>query len=61
MSAASEGVVIVSVRHKLDYLNRSQGGKEIAELMELQRSINDSISALRSQKQVYQQEKEIVL
>lgn len=29
--------------------------------MELQRSINDSISALRSQKQVYQQEKEIVL
>ena len=61
VSAASEGVVIVSVRHKLDYLNRSQGGKEIAELMELQRSINDSISALRSQKQVYQQEKEIVL
>jgi uncharacterized protein (TIGR02231 family) len=61
VSAASDGVVIVSVRHKLDYLNRSDAGKEIADLMTLQRSINDSISALRSQKQVYQQEKDILL
>ncbi len=59
--SATNNVLIVSVTHKIDYLNKSIIDKEITGLHKKQRVLNDSIKVLNNLKTVYSQEKTMIL
>lgn len=59
--SASNNVLIVSVTHNIDYLNKSVTDKELINLHKNQRSLNDSIKVLNNLKTVYSQEKAMIL
>lgn len=59
--SATNNVLIVSVTHNTDYLNKSITGKELTSLHEKQRTLNDSIKVVNNLKTVYSQEKTMIL
>jgi hypothetical protein len=58
---ATSEVMIVSVKHSLDYLNKTIVNKEITTLTNRRRILLDSIKMLNNYKIVYSQEKEMIL
>jgi len=60
-ASATNKVLIVSVTHNIDYLNKSITGKELTSLYKKQRTLNDSIKVLNNIKTVYSQEKTMIL
>jgi hypothetical protein len=58
---ASNEVMIISVKHNLDYLNKTIVNKEITSLTNRRRMLLDSIKMLNNFKTVYFQEKEMIL
>ena len=59
--SATNNVLIVSVTHNIDYLNKSITDKELISLHKKQRALNDSIKVLNNLKTVYSQEKTMIL
>jgi hypothetical protein len=59
--SSTNNVMIVSVTHNLDYLNKRTIDKELISLNGKQRSLVDSIKILNNLKTVYSQEKEMIL
>ena len=59
--SATNNVLIVSVTHNTDYLNKSIIDKELINLHKKQRTLNDSIKVLNNLKTVYSQEKTMIL
>jgi len=59
--SATNNVVIVSVTHNTDYLNKSITNKELSALHNKQRTLNDSIKVINNLKTVYSQEKAMIL
>ncbi len=59
--SATNNVLIVSVTHNIDYLNKSITDKELISLHKKQRALNDSIKVLNNLKTVYVQEKAMIL
>ena len=58
---ATNDVMIISVTHNLDYLNKTTVSKEITTLNNKRRILIDSIKMLNNYKAVYAQEKEMIL
>jgi hypothetical protein len=58
---ATNEVMIISVKHSLDYLNKTTVNKEIASLTNKRRILLDSIKMLNNYKIVYSQEKDMIL
>ena len=58
---ATNDVMIISVKHSLDYLNKTIVNKEITTLNNKRRILLDSIKMLNNYKTVYAQEKEMIL
>ncbi len=58
---ATNEVMIISVKHSLDYLNKTIVNKEITSLTNRRRILLDSIKMLNNYKAVYAQEKEMIL
>jgi hypothetical protein len=58
---ATNEVMIISVTHSLDYLNKAIVSKEITSLNDKRRVLLDSIKMLNNYKTVYSQEKEMIL
>ena len=58
---ATGEVMITSVNHSIDYLNRNTVSKEISSLNERRRTLADSIKMLGNYRTVYVQEKEMIL
>lgn len=58
---ATNNVLIVSVTHNIDYLNKSVADKEIISLHKKQRALTDSIKVLNNLKTVYSNEKNMIL
>jgi hypothetical protein len=58
---ATNEVMIISVKHSLDYLNKTIVNKEITTLNNRRRILLDSIKMLNNYKTVYAQEKEMIL
>jgi hypothetical protein len=58
---ASDEVMIISVTHSLDYLNKTTGSKEITSLDKKRRVLLDSIKMINNYKAVYAQEKGMIL
>jgi len=59
--SSTNNVLIVSVTHNIDYLNRSTTDKELTSLYKKQRALNDSIKVINNLKTVYSQEKTMIL
>jgi hypothetical protein len=59
--SATNKVLIVSVTHNTDYLNKSITGKDLTSLHKKQRALKDSIKVLSNLKIVYSQEKSMIL
>ena len=59
--SATNNVLIVSVTHNIDYLNKSITDKELTSLYKKQRALNDSIKVINNLKTVYSQEKTMIL
>jgi hypothetical protein len=59
--SATNNILIVSVTHNIDYLNKSITDKELTSLHKKQRALNDSIKVLNNLKTVYSQEKTMIL
>ncbi len=59
--SATNNVLIVSVTHSIDYLNKSVTDKELTNLHKKQRALSDSIKVLNNLKTVYSQEKTMIL
>jgi len=59
--SANNNVMIVSVTHNIDYLNKATIDKEITSLRKKQLALNDSIKVLNDLKSVYSQEKTMIL
>ncbi len=59
--SATNNVLIVSVTHNIDYLNKSIIYNELIDLHKKQRALNDSIKVLNNLKTVYSQEKTMIL
>jgi hypothetical protein len=58
---ASDNVLIASVTQNIDYLNKTAVSKEIQSLNEHRKALIDSIKIISNYKNVYQQEKEMIL
>jgi hypothetical protein len=58
---ADNDVMILSVTHSIDYLNKIAATKEITSLRNRQRTLTDSIKMLRNYLSVYNQEKDMIL
>ena len=58
---ATNDMMIVSVTHSIDYLNKNKASKEIENLEKSRKNISDSIKVLKNIKVVYNQEKEMIL
>ena len=58
---ATNEVMIISVKHSLDYLNKTLVNKEITTLNSRRRILLDSIKMLNNYKTVYSQEKDMIL
>lgn len=59
--SATNNVMIVSVTHSIDYLNKSLTDKTLTDLYKRQLSLTDSIKVLNNLKTVYEQEKAMIL
>src|SRR5665647_2523729 len=59
--SATNNVLIVSVTHNIDYLNKSITDIELTSLYKKQRALNDSIKVINNLKTVYSQEKAMIL
>ena len=59
--SATNDVMIISVTHSLDYLNKTIVNKDLASLNKKQRSLTDSIRVLNNLKNVYLEEKTMIL
>ena len=59
--SSTNNVLIVSVTHNIDYLNKSITDKELTSLYKKQRALNDSIKVINNLKTVYSQEKTMIL
>lgn len=59
--SATNNVMIISVVHNIDYLNKSLTGKNLNDLYKKQLSLTDSIKVLNNLKNVYAQEKAMIL
>ena len=58
---ATNDVMIISVTHSIDYLNKNTVSKEITVLNDRRRVLVDSIKMLKNYKSVYAQEKEMII
>lgn len=59
--SATNNVMIVSVTHSIDYLNKTVSDKSLTDLYKRQLSLTDSIKVLNNLKTVYAQEKSMIL
>lgn len=59
--SATNGPMVVSVTHSMDYLNKATAGKDIKLLETRRKEIIDSIKLLNNFKTVYVQEKDMIL
>jgi hypothetical protein len=59
--SATNDVMIISVTHNIDYLNKVLTDKTLTNLYKKQRSLTDSIKVLNNLKAVYAQEKTMIL
>jgi len=59
--SSTNNVLIVSVTHNIDYLNKSITDIELTSLYKKQRALNDSIKVINNLKTVYSQEKTMIL
>lgn len=57
----SNGGIIVSVTHNIDYLNKNKVSKEVSVLEQNRKRIEDSLKILKSFKTVYYNEREMIL
>ncbi len=57
----SGDVLLESIRHQMDYLNKQKLSDEILRYQEMQVALNDSISLLNRYQRVYEEEKKMIL
>jgi len=58
---ATNDIMIISVSHSIDYLNKNKASKEIELLARKRKDIQDSLKILKNIKVVYSQEREMIL
>lgn len=57
----NDNLIIVSVSHSIDYLNKNKTSKQIDEIEQKRRNLGDSIKVLKNIKLVYAQEREMII
>jgi hypothetical protein len=57
----NDNVMIVSVSHNIDFLNKNKTSKQIEEMEQKKRNILDSLKILKNIKLVYSQEREMII
>jgi len=58
---ATNDIMIISVSHSIDYLNKNKASSEIEQLERNRKNIQDSLKILKGLKSVYNQEKEMII